>query len=77
VIIGEMHVEHCRKLLGKEAEGLSDAEIQKMTDLCSTLAGVVMEAFSELNEIDQSKFHPPGDVIDQLNELQSQTENAG
>lgn len=71
-----MHVEHCRKLIGSEGVKLSTDQIQEIVAVTDALAGVIVDAWLDLDLIDQSKFYPPGDVIDQLNELQSQTENA-
>jgi hypothetical protein len=38
-----------------------------MRDMVYELAGIVIDAYSELETIDQALFNPPGDVFDQLN----------
>jgi hypothetical protein len=63
-----LSVVQCKKLIvaGKE---LSDSDVLNIRETLYTLADVITDAFASLAEIDQAKFRPYGDVIDQLNEL--------
>lgn len=60
-------VKRCRELVGNSGAASSDEQILAMRDMLYELAGIVIDAYSELGTIDQSLFNPPGDVIDQLN----------
>jgi hypothetical protein len=62
-----LNTKRCRESVGSSAEALSDEQILAMRDMIYELAGIVIDAYSELGTIDQSLFNPPGDVIDQLN----------
>jgi hypothetical protein len=59
----------CRNLIPPGGKPLSDEEVLGLRDMLYCLGGVISDAFSELNNIDQSEFEPYGGAVDQLNEL--------
>ena len=59
----------CRKLIEPGGKPLSDEEVLGLRDMLYCLSGVIADAYSELNNIDQSAFEPYGNAVDQLNEL--------
>jgi hypothetical protein len=60
-------IKRCRDLLGESGESFPDHEILGMRDMLYELGEIVIDAYNELETIDQSLFNPPGDIIDQLN----------
>jgi len=62
-----LDINKCRYLVGDSEKALSDGQILEMRDMLYELAGIVIDAYCELETIDQSLFNPPGDVFDQLN----------
>lgn len=62
-----LSIERCRELIGDDASGLTDEQIQRLRRELYGLANIVIDAFCGLDVIDQSLFSPPGDIIDQLN----------
>jgi hypothetical protein len=59
----------CRKLIKPGGKPLSDEEVLGLRDMLYCLGEVIADAYSELNNIDQSAFEPYGNAVDQLNEL--------
>ena len=68
-MVQDLTIERCRKLI-EERRGtkLTDQDIKLLVPVVSLLAGVIADAFSELETVDQSLFNPPGDTLQQLNE---------
>ena len=59
----------CRKLIEPGGKPFTDEEVLGLRDMLYCLGGVISDAYSELNNIDQSLFEPYGNAVDQLNEL--------
>jgi hypothetical protein len=58
-------VVQCRKLIGRPAtDSLADESVIELRDMLYSLADVIADAFSDLENTDQTLFTPPGDVFD-------------
>jgi hypothetical protein len=64
-----LSVAQCRKLMANGGQGLSDAEVLRMREMLYTIGDVITDAYADLANIDQRRFEPYGDAVDQLNEL--------
>ena len=65
-----LSLERCRDLLGTGAEEMSDEQVLELRDFLATLGGVIIDAFTDLENLDHTEFYPhmtlsepPGDPI--------------
>jgi len=63
----ELSLDGCRKLIGVAGEDLSDEQVLELRNSLVALAGVIVDAYLDLANIDQSTFTVQSDVIDELN----------
>ena len=55
----------CRKLIGQsEANPVADEELLRVRDMLYALGDVIVDAFADLNNIDQRTFSPRNDLDD-------------
>jgi hypothetical protein len=66
-----LSIAQCRQLISDSAS-LHDEQVRQMRDTLYTLADVIVDAFIDLNQIDQGLFNPSGSITQQLDELEAQ-----
>jgi len=54
-----MDVSACRALIGAEAFNLSDVQVLQLRDFLFTLSDVIVDAFIDLDNLDQGAFSGP------------------
>jgi hypothetical protein len=57
-------IKRCRELMGDSAEPIPDDQILDLRDMLYELAGIMIDAYSELGPVSQDVFSYPGIVID-------------
>lgn len=65
-----MEIERCRDLISSGRD-LSDEQIRELADLTSALAAAIVDAYTDLNQIDQAMFDPPGSVFENFDQHNS------
>jgi len=67
LMAGDITLNQCRQLLADDGRDLTDEQVIAFRNSLETLATVIIDAWLDLDNVDQSLFSPPGDIIDQLN----------
>lgn len=66
-LMERLSIQQCKELIGQEeAEALKEEDVLRLRDMLYAVVDVIADAYSDLNNIDQSKFYPPNDLDDWL-----------
>jgi hypothetical protein len=66
-LMGPLNLEECKKLIAdSNRDGMTDDDVISLRDQLYVLADVVVAAFADLEQIDQSLFNPKNDLDEWL-----------
>lgn len=59
-----LSIAECRKFLQTGGKSLPDEDVLRLRDMLYVLGDVIADAYTHLEDSDQSTFNPPGDAVD-------------